>query len=133
MASERKVLSLRMCAVSALLLVLFVVVSADSPRHPIDPNNEIVQEVAEWASDIIKKEFALGQSNLNRVIEGTRQTFDGVLYALKIELITREERVQFAVEVFKDMGGGMAMRSFKKLKSVPRGFEQWQKEQRNEL
>ena len=117
----------------ALLMVLFVAVSADSPRHPIDPNNEIIQEVAEWASDIIKKEFALGQSNLNRVIEGTRQTYDGVLYDLKIELITREERVQFAVEVFKDMGGGMSMRGFKKLKSVPRGFEQWQKEQRGEL
>jgi len=61
------------------------------------------------------------------------QTFDGVLYDLKIELITAKERVQFSVQVFKDMGGTMSMRGFKKLKAVPRGLEYWLKEERNEL
>lgn len=41
------------------------------------------------------------------------KVFDGFLYTIKLELITEFELIHYTVEVFKDMGHGMEVKSYK--------------------
>eukprot|EP00168_Porphyra_purpurea_P002372 TRINITY_DN12721_c0_g1_i1.p2 TRINITY_DN12721_c0_g1~~TRINITY_DN12721_c0_g1_i1.p2 ORF type:complete len:152 (-),score=40.11 TRINITY_DN12721_c0_g1_i1:37-441(-) len=92
-----------------------VALAAPGDKKWAEPDSPGVKAAGRHAVDLIIAAEGLEKAGLNGIVEAYRQVYDGFLYTLLLEVITKWELIRFEAKVFKDMGEHLSLNSYKEV------------------